>query len=104
MEDQSQSRFCYRYDYNNNSNNSNSNYSNYSNIVICSNSNSNSNNINNNNTIDCNLIIFVALICIWFSDSLPFQEVTNKENGKSTIQQFEFQFDYKNLRKLMLVS
>lgn len=34
--------------------------------------------------------------------SLPFTEVTDKENSDSSIQQFEFQFTYKNLRQLML--
>lgn len=35
---------------------------------------------------------------------LPFAEVSDKENSDSSIQKFEFQFNYKELRTLMSVS
>lgn len=37
-----------------------------------------------------------------YHNSLPFEEVTNKENSNSSIREFKFQFNYKNLRQLML--
>lgn len=42
--------------------------------------------------------------CNWFSGTIPFREVPDKEKSDLNIQQFEFQFNYKHLRQLMLVS